>query len=241
MSNMFNFVSLNQILMKLTFLGHAGFQLETKGYSIIFDPFISPNPAASSIDVDALKCDFLILTHGHADHIADVERIAANNPNLTLISNFEIVTFYSTKGINGHGMNHGGKYRFDFGTIKLVNAVHSSGFPDGSYAGNPAGVVIWNEEGCLYHAGDTALTRDMELIPMTCPPLDICILPIGDNFTMGYEDALIAAQMVKCDFVVACHFNTFPVIEVDESHVRNHFESSNKRIVIPAIGQSIQL
>ena len=238
---MINFAGLNLILMKLTFLGHAGFQLETKGCTIVFDPFISPNPAASNIDVDAIECDFLVLTHGHADHVADVEKIASNNPNLTLISNYEVATFYGSKGINGHGMNHGGKFQFKFGTLKLVNAVHSSSFPDGSYAGNPAGVVIWNDEGCLYHAGDTALTRDMELIPMTCPPVHICILPIGDNFTMGYEDALIAAQMVSCNFIVACHFNTFPAIEVNESLVRNHFESNNKRIVIPAIGQTIQL
>ena len=227
--------------MKLTSLGHACFLLQTMGQKILFDPFISDNPAASDIDVDEIRCDYIVLTHGHGDHVADVGRIAANNPDVTIISNFEIASYYGEKGIKGHGMNTGGKHQFPFGTLKLVSALHSSVLPDGTYAGNPNGIVIWNQEGCLYHAGDTALTRDMELIPITCPEVDVCILPIGDNFTMDYKEALMASEMVQCDFIVGCHFNTFPIIEVNESAVRAHFESHDKRIVLPSIGQIIEL
>lgn len=227
--------------MRLTYYGHACFLLETKGKKILFDPFISQNPNAREVNVDNIKCDYLILTHGHGDHVADVEQIAANNPDLTLISNFEIVTYYGNKGINGHGMNHGGKYHFDFGTIKFVNAVHSSSFPDGTYAGNPMGAVIWNDEGTVYHAGDTALTRDMELIPMTCPALNVAILPIGDNFTMDYKDACIASDMIKCDTIVGCHFDTFPPITVDHQEVTNYYEEANKNILLPVIGQTIDI
>lgn len=227
--------------MRLTYYGHSSFLLETKGKKIIVDPFISPNDAASDIDVDAISCDYMVLTHGHGDHVADVERIASNNPDMLLISNFEIVTYYGSKGIKGHGMNHGGKFDFDFGTIKLVNAIHSSSFPDGTYAGNPAGLVIWNEEGAIYIAGDTAVTKDMELIPETCPDLTVAVLPIGDNFTMGYEEALLAARMVLCDSIIACHFDTFPPIVVDHDKVKDHFKQAGKRIELPAIGQIIEL
>jgi L-ascorbate metabolism protein UlaG (beta-lactamase superfamily) len=183
----------------------------------------------------------MILTHGHGDHVADVEIIASNNPDMLLISNFEIVSYYAEKGIKGHGMNLGGKQAFDFGTVKLVNAVHSSVLPDGTYAGNPVGVVIWNNEGCIYHAGDTAVTKDMELIPMICPELDVAILPIGDNFTMCHEDACLASDLFKCDHIIGCHFDTFEVIEIDRKKVRRFFEDKNKQLILPEIGQMIDV
>lgn len=227
--------------MRITYYGHSCFLVQTNGKTLIIDPFISPNEQASSIDVSEIRCDYMILTHGHGDHIADVMNIAKNNPEMVLISNYEIVTHYADKGIQGHGMNHGGKFNFDFGTIKLVNAVHSSSFPDGSYAGNPAGIVIWNDEGVLYHAGDTALTRDMELIPISCPALSAAILPIGDNFTMDYQEALIASDMIDCDFVIGCHFDTFPPIKVDHNKVEAYFNNAEKQIVLPTIGQTIDI
>jgi L-ascorbate metabolism protein UlaG (beta-lactamase superfamily) len=180
--------------MKITYFGHSAFQITTGGKSLIFDPFISPNPKATAINVNEIKADYILLSHGHGDHVTDAEAIAKNN-GATVISNFEIVSWYEGKGIKGHPMNHGGKWKFDFGTVKYVHAVHSSVLPDGTYGGNPGGFVVWNDEKSFYFAGDSALTWDMKLIPMTCPTLDFAILPIGDNFTMGYEDAVHAAQL----------------------------------------------
>jgi L-ascorbate metabolism protein UlaG (beta-lactamase superfamily) len=136
-------------------------------------------------------------------------------------------------------MNHGGKWNFPFGTVKFVHATHSSVMPDGTYGGNPGGFVIWNEEGCLYVAGDTDLTMDMQLIPLTCPPLDAAILPVGDNFTMGFQEALLAAEFVRCDTVIGCHFDTFPYIVIPRQEAEEAFRSKNKRLILPVIGRTV--
>jgi len=222
--------------MKITFLGHATLLLEFGEKTILFDPFISGNELASEIDIDSIKCDYIFLTHGHQDHVLDVEKIATNNPEALLVSNYEIVTWFGEKGINGHPMNHGGKRTFDFGTAKYVHAVHSSALPDGSNGGNPGGFVLWNDDDCVYIAGDTALTRDMELIPMTCPKLDLAILPIGDNFTMGYEDACIASDLVQCDRVMGYHYDSFPPIKLDHDAAQQHFKDKGKELILLEIG-----
>jgi len=227
--------------MKITFLGHATLLLEMNDKKILVDPFISGNPLASKIDLDSLVVDYIFITHGHQDHVLDVERIAKNNDKTILVSNFEIVSWFQEKGLNGHPMNHGGKYSFDFGTAKYVNAVHSSVLPDGTYGGNPGGFVIYDDDQCIYIAGDTALTRDMELIPMTCPKLDIAVLPIGDNFTMGYEDALIASDFVKCDKIIGCHYDTFPPIKLDHEKAVDHFEKKGKELILLEIGESFSV
>lgn len=227
--------------MKITFLGHATMLVEMKGKKILFDPFISGNEMASNIDLNDLKVDYIFLTHGHQDHVLDVETIAKNNPEALLVSNFEIVTWFGEKGIQGHPMNHGGKYLFDFGTAKYVNAIHSSTLPDGSNGGNPGGFVLYNESNSIYIAGDTALTKDMELIPKTCPKLDIAVLPIGDNFTMGYEDAAIASDFIECDKIIGCHYDTFPPIKMDKTKAINYFEDKGKKLMLPDIGESITL
>ena len=145
------------------------------------------------------------------------------------------------KGVEGHPMNHGGKWVFDFGTVKYVNAIHSSVLPDGTYGGNPGGFVIWNDEVCFYHAGDTALTLDMKLIPDTCPKLDFAILPIGDNFTMDYRDAAIAAEFIQCDTIVGCHYDTFGYIEIDHEAAKKAFQDKGKTLLLPSIGETIDL
>jgi L-ascorbate metabolism protein UlaG (beta-lactamase superfamily) len=226
--------------MKLRYLGQSCFQANLKNKNIIIDPFISPNEKASHINVSEIKADYILLTHGHGDHVADAETIAKNN-EATIISNFEIVSWYQEKEINGHPLNHGGKWVFDFGTTKYVNAIHSSVLPDGTYGGNPGGFVIWNEEICFYHAGDTALTLDMKLIPETCPKLDFAILPIGDNFTMGYEDAVIAAQFIDCDKIIGCHFDTFGYIEIDHEKAFSAFADAGKTLILPKIGELINI
>ncbi len=226
--------------MKVTFYGHASFAVKTAGKTLLFDPFITPNEQASHIDVSQIKADYILLSHGHADHVADVETIAKAQ-NAKLISNFEVVSWFGQKGIEGHPMNHGGKWQFDFGYVKYVNAVHSSSMPDGTYGGNPGGFVVWNEESCFYFAGDTALTEDMKLIPLTCPKLDFAILPIGDNFTMDADDAALAAEFIQCDHIIGCHYDTFPYIEIDHEAARSAFEKKGKKLTLLTIGESVEL
>lgn len=226
--------------MKLKFFGHATFLLDTGGTRLLFDPFITSNPLVTDKDLSALKPDFILVSHGHNDHIEDVEEIAKLS-NATLISNYEIISWYEKKGISGHPLNHGGKNQFDFGTVKYVNATHSSPLPDGASGGNPGGFVVWNEETCFYFAGDTGLTMDMKLIPMTCPKLDFAILPIGDNFTMGYEDAAIAAEFIECDKIIGCHYDTFGYIEIDKQAAIKAFSDKGKELILIEPESTIEL
>lgn len=226
--------------MNITYLGHSSFQIEFNGKTLFFDPFISMNELAASIDVGELKADYVMISHGHGDHVADAEKIAKNN-GASIISSYEIVEWYKGKGIEGHPMNMGGKWKFDFGTVKMVSAVHSSVLPDGTYGSNPAGFVIWDDEKCFYFSGDTALTMDMKLIPMTCPKLDFAILPIGDNFTMGYEDAAIAAEFIQCDTIIGCHFDTFGYVKIDHQAAVKSFADKGKKLILPTIGEVVNL
>ncbi|PIV93147.1 MAG: metal-dependent hydrolase, partial [Flavobacteriaceae bacterium CG17_big_fil_post_rev_8_21_14_2_50_33_15] len=151
--------------MKITFFGHASLGIQVGDIHILVDPFISGNPKASKINVDALKADYILLTHAHQDHTLDVESIAKRT-NAVVVSNFEIVSHFEKLGIEGHPMNLGGQWDFEFGNVKYVNAIHTSSFSDGSYGGQPGGFVIEGEHKNIYIAGDTALTMDMQLIPM---------------------------------------------------------------------------
>ncbi|MCH2045597.1 MAG: metal-dependent hydrolase [Saprospiraceae bacterium] len=229
--------------MKITYYGHSCFKVEIGGKSILFDPFITPNPATAGtdIDVDTIQCDYILLSHGHSDHVADAERIA-RNCNAKIVGVYEVVSWFMAKELDGHGMNTGGKYTFDFGTVRLVNAVHSSAMPDGSYGGNPVGFVISHpEEGCFYFAGDTALTLDMKLIPDICPPLDFAILPIGDNFTMGYEDAVLCSEFINCSTIIGAHFDTFPVIDIDHDAAKKAFADKSRNLFLPKVGMSFSI
>lgn len=224
--------------MKLTYTGHGGFIIEVSGKTLVFDPFISPNDLAKDkIDITSIKADYVLLTHGHIDHVADAEAIAKAN-NAPIISNYEIVSWYKEKGLKGHPMNHGGKWQFDFGTVNYVNAVHSSVLPDGTYGGNPGGFVITTQDCTFYYAGDTALTWDMKLIPMLYPTLDFAILPIGDNFTMSYEHAVIASDFIGCDNIIGCHYDTFGFIKIDHDAAKVAFSNKGKKLTLPEIGVS---
>lgn len=226
--------------MQITYYGHASFAIKSGETNLVFDPFISPNPLAKEINVEDLKADYVLISHGHQDHLADAETIAKKN-EATVVSNYEIVSWYGAKEVKGFPLNHGGKKTFDFGTVKYVNAIHSSILPDGSYGGNPGGFVIWNNDRSFYFAGDTALTLDMKLIPMTCPKLDFAILPIGDNFTMGYEDAVIASDFIECDKIIGCHYDTFGYIEIDHDAAIKAFADKGKELILLNIGQSIEI
>lgn len=224
--------------MRFTYFGHASFMIETKGKKLLFDPFITPNELAKDIDVRALEPDYIILSHGHADHVADVETIY-NHSEATIISTYEVVGWFQAKGLErAHPMNHGGSWQFGFGKIKLVNAVHSSSMPDGSYGGHPAGIVIQNDEGTFYYAGDTALTKDMELIGEEFD-LTFAVLPVGDNFTMGLADAMRATKMLRCKEIIGVHFDTFPYVAIDHHAALAMASEASVKLTLPKIGEII--
>ncbi|KJD32709.1 hydrolase [Tamlana sedimentorum] len=225
--------------MKITFYGHACLGIEIDDISIIVDPFIIPNEKASAINIENLKADYILITHGHQDHIADVEAIAKRT-DATIVSNYEIAVHYQNKGFEAHPMNHGGKWDFEFGSVKYVNAIHTSSFPDGSYAGQPGGFIIESEHKNIYIAGDTALTYDMKLIPLSTK-LDLAILPIGDNFTMGIDDAILASDFVECDKILGYHFDTFGYIEINHEEAKRKFFEKDKDLMLLEIGESIEL
>lgn len=226
--------------MKITFLGHATILIETDTKILLVDPFISGNDnAKDKIKLKDLKPDYILVTHAHQDHILDVETIAKAT-GATIVSNYEIAVHYQEKGFKAHPMNHGGKWNFDFGTLKYVSAIHTSSFPDGSYGGQPGGFIISADGKNIYVAGDTALTMDMKLIPLTTK-LDLAVLPIGDNFTMGVDDAIIAADFVSCETVLGYHYDTFGYIEIDHALALQKFKAADKKLHLLAIGESMTI
>lgn len=225
--------------MRLTYYGHSCFLLEVKGKKLLFDPFIRPNPLAGNIDISTVSADYILISHGHEDHIADSIALADQTDAL-VISNWEICQWLSGQGVEKIlPMNIGGKKTFDFGSIKCVTAVHSSSFADGTYAGNPMGFVIKADK-TVYYAGDTAITMDMQLVAQGSS-VDVCILPIGDHFTMGYEDATKAAHLIQCRDIVGVHYNTFPYIEIDLEKAKSHFSKNGLHLLLPSVGETIDL
>ena len=226
--------------MKITYLGHASFSIEARGKTILVDPFITANELAKDIDIEKLEADYILITHAHEDHILDVEALAKRT-GAKLISNYEIITYFGKLGLEGHPMNIGGSWNFDFGTIHMVNALHSSSFPDGSYAGNPCGFVLETKHHKVYIAGDTALTLDMKLIPKMIGHIDLAILPIGDNFTMGVKSALKASDYIACKRIIGCHYDTFGYIKIDQIDAINLFAKERKELNLLPIGDFLKL
>ncbi|OZV69987.1 metal-dependent hydrolase [Winogradskyella aurantia] len=224
--------------MKITYYGHSCLGIQIKDINILVDPFISGNEKASHIDMDKIEADYILVTHAHEDHTLDVEAIAKRT-GAVIVSNYEIVVHYQNLGLKGHPMNHGGSWEFDFGKLKYVNAIHSSSFPDGTYGGNPGGFVIQSEK-TIYIAGDTALNYDMRLIGKRFD-LDLAVLPIGDNFTMGPEDAIQASRYVDCDQILGCHYDTFGYIEIDKPRAKAKFDSKLKKLILLDIGESMDV
>lgn len=201
--------------IKIKYHGHSTFGIETDEAKLIIDPFLAPNSPVTEVTAKQIEADFVLISHGHGDHIADAPEIAKRE-NVTTICNFEIANWLESAGVqNVHPMHIGGSFGFSFGRVKLTIAHHGSGLPDGSNGGNPAGILLnFNNGKTVYFAGDTALTYDMKLIG-DWGGCDLAILPIGDNFTMGPDDAIRAAQFVQAKLVIPCHYNTFPPIEQD--------------------------
>lgn len=226
--------------MQFTYYGHACFLIEVKGKKLLFDPFITPNELAKDIVVADIEADYILISHGHADHTADAVSLAMST-GAKVICSWEIAEWLGSKDVkNVHPMNTGGKWDFGDFSVKCVVAQHSSGLPDGSYGGNPMGFIVYTPEGNFYYSGDTALTMDMQLIPKWAE-LAFSIMPIGDNFTMGIDDAIEAAKWVKTNKVVGVHFDTFGFIKIDHEKAKSTFGAAGQDLILPVIGETIIL
>jgi len=223
--------------MKVTYYGHACFAAQVANKTLLFDPFITGNELARGIEVSKVPADYILISHGHADHLSDAANIVRRT-GATIISNFEITVWFGKQGFTRtHALNHGGGWSFDFGRVKFVNACHSSSLPDGTYGGNPGGFVVESAEGNFYYSGDTALTMDMKLIGESTKLL-FAVLCIGDNFTMGVDDALRAAEFVRCPEILGCHYNTFPPIRIATTAAIEKFKAANRRLHLLTPGES---
>jgi L-ascorbate metabolism protein UlaG (beta-lactamase superfamily) len=225
--------------MRFTYYGHATFAVEAGGKKLLFDPFISPNELAKHIDINTIEADYILLSHGHGDHVADVVSIAKRT-GAKVIAMAEVIDWVTKNGVeNVHPMNFG-SYTFDFGRVSMVPAWHSSSMPDGAYGGNPGGFVLQTADGNFYYSGDTCLMLDMQLIPHYAK-LDFAVLPIGGNYTMDAQDAVKALEFVQCTKAIGIHYDTFPVIVIDKDVVKKTFEAAGKEVLLPGIGETIEV
>ena len=226
--------------MQFTYYGHSCFAVQIKSKNILFDPFITPNTLAADIDMNKIQADYIFLFFFHEDHIADCISIA-DRTGAKVICSFEVHVWLNNQGItNTHPMNTGGKWAFDFGTVKCVVAQHSSGLPDGSYGGNPMGFVFTTRDGNFYYSGDTALTLDMQLVPQYTT-LNFAVLPIGDNFTMGIDDAIQAARFIQCSQIIGVHYDTFGYIKIDHTNAKQAFADQEIKLHLLAVGETIDI
>lgn len=228
-------------MAKLTYLSHAAFLLETNGDTILIDPFLSGNPLAT-VKPEDVKCNYILLTHGHGDHVGDTVSIAKRN-NATVISNYEIAAWCGKQELTAHPMHIGGAHDFSFGRVKLTIAHHGSGYETDEgmvYMGNPAGALITVEGKTIYHAGDTALFYDMKLIG-EMNVIDVALLPIGDNFTMGIDDAVKAVEFLNPKSAVPMHYKTFDVINVNPEEFVKKVKAIGKDAQVISFGGELTL
>ncbi len=218
---------------EITFLGHAGFLLKDEGKeTLLFDPFISENPLAT-VSLEEIKADYILLSHGHFDHLGDAYEIAKKNDAM-IISTAEIVGQAQENGLTAHAQHLGGRHKFPFGSVKLTLAFHGAGVP----GGHACGFVVDYYGKKIYFAGDTALFGDMQLIG-ELDSLDLALLPIGDNFTMGIDDAVVAVSFLKAKTVIPYHYNTWPLIEADPEEFKQKVkEKTDSRCEIVSPGES---
>jgi L-ascorbate metabolism protein UlaG (beta-lactamase superfamily) len=223
---------------RLTWYGHAALGLETGGYKLLVDPYLGENPAGA-VSPDTIEADFILVSHGHFDHVGDALAIARRT-GATIISNHEIIGWYQKQGVeNTHAQHIGGGFNYPFGYLKFTLALHGSGLPDGSDGGNPVGFLLTTNEGeKIYLAQDTGLFGDMRLIGEE--GLDLAAIPIGDNFTMGPDDALRAVEFLGPRVVVPIHYNTWDLIHQDvDAWAKRVQEETEARVVVLKPGESV--
>ena len=227
--------------MEITYYGHACFEICLRSKKrLLFDPFISPNPIAKGINISQIRPDYVLLSHGHEDHVADVETILQQS-GATLVAIYEVAQYFERKGAQKiHPMNLGGQFDFGDFVLKCTISHHSSSMPDGSYGGQPAGFVVSADQKAVYYAGDTALSYDMQLLGEEFA-LDLSILPLGDNFTMGISDAVRASQLLKCKKVMGVHYDTFKTIRLNRAEARLAFKQEKLQLLLPNVGECVQL
>lgn len=226
--------------MKINYYGHSCFTVDVGNKRLLFDPYIRPNELAKAIDVRDVRADYILISHGHSDHIADAEEIAKRT-GATVIACFEVCQWLGKQGIDKtHPMNHGSGWEFDFGRVRPVNAVHSSSMPDGTYGGNPCGFVIQTGTGNFYYSGDTALTMDMRLIGELYP-LSFAVLCIGGNFTMGIDEAIKASEWIRCERIIGVHYDTFPLIRIDHDGAVRQFKQAGRELQLLEIGATVEI
>jgi len=224
-------------MVTITFHGHSCWEATDGSHRVIIDPFLTGNSQADIKAGDIERMDAIILTHGHSDHISDVADIA-NKTGALIVSNFEIANYFEKQGWGSHPLHIGGGRQFPWGHLKLTIAHHGSSGPEGEYLGSPAGLVLTMDGKKIYHSGDTGLFMDMQLIGEMYGPLDVALLPIGDNFTMGIDDAVKAVEFLKARMNIPMHYNTFPVVEVDPGEFIEKVEATGARAKLIAPGET---
>ena len=224
-------------MVKITYHGHSAFEIKSGNHNILIDPFFTGNKHAKTTASD-VKCDFILLSHGHEDHVGDTMDIAKKN-DATIITVHELSEYFGSKGYKAHGLGIGGQCEFPFGKVKLTIAHHSSSF-GGIYMGEPSGIMLTVGGKTIYHAGDTGLFLDMKLIG-EMHTIDLAMLPIGDNYTMGVDDAVKAVEFLNCRAATPMHFGTFPVIDTDPNEFKRKVESIGKKGIVIPFGESIEI
>jgi L-ascorbate metabolism protein UlaG (beta-lactamase superfamily) len=224
--------------VEFTYYGHACFGIKGRGATLLIDPFLTGNPLAA-VSADEVEADYILVSHAHGDPLGDAVAIAQRT-GATIVGNHEIATYAGNQGLTAHGLHIGGGWDFPFGRVKLTIAHHGSSFPDGSYGGNPCGFLLTIEDKNIYHACDTGLFYDMKLIGEE--GIELALLPIGDNYTMGPKDALRAVKLIEPTVVIPIHYDTFDVIKQDPTDFARAVEAETKaRCVVLKPGESYSL
>lgn len=226
--------------MEIKFLGHSCFLMTYNGVNILTDPFYNFQKEKSNFDISAQKIDYILITHAHEDHIADVQEVLQVHTDATLIGQPEICGYFKhSKNID---LNIGGTAKIGDLSITMVTAKHTSSFPNGAYGGEPAGYVLSYEGKNIYLAGDTGVTQEMALLPLLFGGIDLAILPIGGHYTMDAHQASFAvSELIKAKKVLACHFDTFPPISVNHQEVKNCFDKKGIEIALPLLGEQFKI